>query len=205
MTLGTLNVARTDRKFAIHGIPVAGGADTTILPIDDVFLTPSWVVDETSLYYTPPCDRAQASSCALSRVAKTGGASQTLTPVSASALVRAVDATGVYVSDGRTIWNAPKAGGAPTQIFDAGTAFIGDKLVVDDTNVYFFLGANVVSMPKSGGATTPIGFGPQFATEITSMLQDEKNLFFISKHGIGVDSIDEILMLPKTPIAAAAQ
>ena len=88
---------RGGRSAGIQNLPAAGGTPIQMLAIADIAEAPTWVVDESDLYYTV-C-QAMTELCQLAKVSKMGGAPQILSTVPAAyAAVRGVDASDVYLN-----------------------------------------------------------------------------------------------------------
>jgi hypothetical protein len=124
-------------------VPSSGGEETVLVP-DGVSILGYLAIDSTNVYY-------QGESANLMRIAKSGGAPQSLAPATMNAL--AVDGVHVYWVEGNVMANVPGAvkrvpvGGGTVTTMASFSGYSG-AIAVDDEYVYWPHNADVIRMPK---------------------------------------------------------
>jgi hypothetical protein len=190
-----LNVTpRGTRIAGIQNLPAQGGVPIEMLAIRDIAESPTWVVDDSDLFFTICKDEA----CQVAKVGKGGGAPTILSTLPAAfAAARAVSSTDIYLNAPGAIWRVTKQGSEPQVLYPVRGSVIHPPMVTDETNLYFLerreadkTGAyRLRSIPTTGGNTRLVATGT-FPRGINQMAQDDQNIYLL--HGEV-----EIIAIPK--------
>jgi hypothetical protein len=183
---------RGTRAAGIQNIPAEGGRPIEMLAIPNVAESPTWVVDETDLFFTI----CKEEACQVAKVGKGGGAPLVLSTLPAAyAAARAVSATDIYLNADGAIWRVAKSGGEPQVLYPVRGSVIHPPMVIDDANLYFLerrestATYRLRSIPTTGGNTALVATGT-FPHGINQMAQDDQTIYLL--HGEV-----EIIAIPK--------
>jgi hypothetical protein len=182
--------------YDLYRVPSAGGAMMTMLALDGPFAWPSWLVDESSLYFMS-CNNG--TSCALQAVPKEGGTPKPLARFPGGGTLLAADADRLYVrsaTDTTSLLAVSKQGddAVPSATLAIGSV-VGPPVLVDDQNVYFTSsyaidGAELRAQPKDGRAAFTIAKGPLFYGSI-QIVQDEDAFYILRAEGAEVSVVQK--------------
>jgi hypothetical protein len=173
--------------YDLHRVPAGGGGMTVMLGLPSSLDWPSWLVDESNLYFVACSDR---NDCALQSLPRDGGSATPLASFPGGGTLVASDADSLYVQDqaGQSLLSrVAKQGGGVQRVEITGGRSLGRFVLADERYVYYTASRpdgdpELRAQPKDGSAAFTIAKGPLFAS-CTQIVADADAFYVLRAEG----------------------
>jgi hypothetical protein len=182
--------------YDLHRLPIGGGTLTPMLELPSSHDWPSWIVDESRLFFVGCTNRID---CTLQALPRDGGEASELASFPEGGILVAADADSLYVLGSyasRSIARVSKQGGGVVQTLAATDGRdLGRFVLVDDQNVYYTAtrpsgDPELRAQPKDGRAAFTIAKGALFAS--CAQIVQDRDSFYVLRGEAG-----EVSVVPK--------